>query len=395
MKAVYADCFSGVSGDMFLGALVDLGLPIEELRAALLGLPVRGFRLEAERVSRQGLSGHAVRVALDPAEAQPERHLSEVEAIIRESSLSDDVKDTACRVFRVLADAEAAVHGVPVAAVHFHEVGAVDAIVDVVGVVWGLKRLGVQRVFASSLPAGSGSVQSAHGALPVPAPATLALLAGRHAPIRPSPATTELVTPTGAALLVTLAVFQQPELRLERIGYGFGQRTLPWPNVLRLWLGDTPAEATDTDRIAIVEANLDDDLPETLGAAMTTLLDAGALDVFFTPIQMKKNRPAVKLTVLAPIEHADEFGRIVIRETSTLGVRISEARRIKAHRWQDRVATPWGEVLVKVKEFEGQRTAAPEYDDCRRVAHAAGVSLAEVYRVARAAALGGLDDEDS
>ncbi|MGH2461391.1 MAG: nickel pincer cofactor biosynthesis protein LarC [Chloroflexota bacterium] len=385
MKALYVDCFSGISGDMFLGALVDLGLEIAELRAAIGRLPIEGYRVECEAVTRQGIAGRAVRVVLDDRGQQPTRHLSDVEAIIRTSDLTAAVKDRACQVFRALAEAEASVHGVSVENVHFHEVGAVDAIVDVVGATWGLQALGIEKVFASSLPSGSGTVQTAHGPLPVPAPATLALLARRGAPLRPSPATTELVTPTGAALLATLATFEQPELRLARVGYGFGQKTLPWPNVVRLWLGDLTDDRVDTDTIGVIEANLDDERPEILGATMQTLLAAGALDVFFTPIQMKKNRPAVKLSVLCPLEKVDALSAVVILETSTLGVRTYQARRLKSQRWQERVPTPWGDVLVKVKEFGNARSVAPEYEDCLRLAREANVPLAEVYQVAKQA----------
>lgn len=386
MIGAFVDCFSGISGDMLLGALVDAGLPADNLIAAMRRLPISGYRIEATRVTRQGLTGHAVQVLLDAATPQPTRHLSDVEAIIRGADLPDQVKDRAIAVFRALAEAEASVHGVPVEAVHFHEVGAVDAIVDVVGAVWGLQELGIHRLYASSLPTGSGTVQTAHGPLPVPAPATLALLARRQAPTRASEAATELVTPTGAALLTTLATFRQPEMRIQRIGYGFGQKSLPWPNVVRLWIGEVPDEDTEGDLISIIEANLDDELPEILGATMQTLLAAGALDVFFTPIQMKKNRPAVKLSVLGPVELTRSLAGIILRETSTLGVRISEARRLKSHRRIERVPTPWGEIQVKIKEFGDERVATPEYEDCLRVAREAQVPLRDVYDVARAAA---------
>lgn len=396
MKALYVDCFSGISGDMFLGALVDLGIELDDLRAAISRLPVNGYRIDAERVTRQGLTGHAVRVVLDDSVPRPTRRLSDVEAIIRGSDLDSAVRADAFRVFQALAEAEATVHGVPTEEIHFHEVGAIDSIVDVVGATWCLHALGVEKVFASSLPAGSGTVQTAHGPLPVPAPATLALLAKRGAPLRPSPATTELVTPTGAALLATLASFEQPQLRLSRVGYGFGQKVLPWPNVVRLWLGDTSDVDTDldVDEVDVIEANLDDELPEILGASMQTLLDGGALDVYFTPIQMKKNRPGVKLAVLAPLDRTDALCAIVLRETSTLGVRVFRTRRLKCRRWQARVPTPWGNVMVKVKALGDQRVAAPEYEDCLRLSREAGVPLAEIYQVARNAAMAGLTDEE-
>ncbi len=386
MKVVFVDCFSGISGDMFLGALVDLGLEPDDLRKAVARLPIDGYHIQAEPVQRQGLAGHSVRVVLDERVPQPARHLAEIEAIIERSDLDQRVREDACRVFRALADAEASVHGVSAEEVHFHEVGAVDSIVDIVGAVWGLHALGVEKVYASSVPTGSGMVQTAHGLLPVPAPAALELLARSGAPLRPSPATTELVTPTGAALLAALASFEQPELRVSRIGYGFGQKVLPWANVIRLWLGETAPEGLDSDEVDVVEANLDDELPEILGATMQTLLADGALDVYFTPIQMKKNRPAVKLTVLAQPERTESLAGIVLRETSTLGVRIYRARRLKSRRWQMEVPTPWGSVRVKVKALGSERVAAPEYEDCLRLSRESGVPLAEIYRVARNAA---------
>jgi len=382
----YFDCFSGISGDMTLGALVDAGLSVDLLKAELAKLPVGGYTLAAERAKSKGLQGTLVRVDLDPSIPQPHRHLADVLGIIQGSALPDYVKTTSSAVFRKLAEAEARVHGVGVEEVHFHEVGAVDAIVDVVGAVVGLAALGVEKVYASPLPTGSGTVQTAHGLLPVPAPATLELLRGAGAPLRPSPAQTELVTPTGAAILATLAEFRQPALRLRAVGHGFGRKDLPWANCLRLWLGEPLAAGVDRDEISVLEANLDDTTPELLGAAMGRLFEAGALDVYFTPIQMKKNRPGVKLSVLGPPELEDALAATMLRETTTLGVRIARARRLKARRWQQEVATPWGPVRVKVKAFEGQVTAAPEYDDCLRLASSAGVPVAEVYAVARAVA---------
>ncbi len=395
MRVVYVDCFSGISGDMFLGALVDLGVPLDDLRATVARLPIERYRLECDKATRQGVTGHAARVVLDDEREQPTRHLADVEAIIRSSDLDEEVKARATQVFRALAEAEASVHGLPVEEVHFHEVGAVDAIVDVVGTIWGLRALGVEKVFASSLPTGSGTVQTRHGPLPVPAPATLALLAKRGAPLRPSPATTELVTPTGAALLTTLATFEQPELRLSRVGHGFGQKSLPWPNVVRLWLGEMADDQADSDTIGVIEANLDDERPEILGAAMQSLFEAGALDVFFTAIQMKKNRPAVKLTVLCSPDHVPALSALVIRETSTLGVRTYQARRLKSRRWQERVPTPWGDVLVKVKEFGNERTVAPEYDDCLRLAREAKVPVAQIFQIAKHAWQAALSTRES
>lgn len=390
VKIAYVDCFSGLSGDMFLGALIDAGLPIEALREALRSLPVEGYRIESQKVTRNGISGQQARVILERIE-QPHRHLHDIEAIIRGGDLSPTVQDTAARVFRILAEAEAHIHGTSIEAVHFHEVGAVDSIVDLVGVVWGLEELGIERVYASSVPTGSGTVNTAHGVLPVPAPATLELLARSGAPLRPSEATTELVTPTGAALLTALATFRQPAMRLERTGYGFGQKVLPWANLARIWIGEAadaaaPPDGSETDTVMVIEANLDDERPEVIGATMDSLLAAGALDVFFTPAFMKKNRPAVKLTALAPVALSRAISTQIIRETSTLGVRAYPVERRKCRRASATVATPWGEVRIKVKILEGEERAAPEYEDCAARAREHGVPLPTVYAAARAAA---------
>lgn len=381
----YFDCFSGISGDMTLGALVDSGLSVDHLRSQLSLLPVDGYTLSAEPINSKGLRGTLVKVDLAPDAPTPHRHLSDILGIIGASQLSTRVKEQSSAIFRKLAEAEAHVHGTSVEHVHFHEVGAVDAIVDIVGTAIGLEALGVERVYASPLPTGSGTVMTAHGLLPVPAPATLEILTRAGAPLRPSSAQTELVTPTGAAILATLAEFRQPEMVAGKIGHGFGRKELPWANCLRLWTGEPVSEA-DRDEISTLEANVDDSTPEILGAAMSKLFEAGALDVYFTPIQMKKNRPAVKLSVLCPPHLEDAIAAVVLRETTSLGVRVGRSRRFKSRRWQEEIGTPWGSVRVKMKEFEGRVSAAPEYDDCLRLAGEAGVPIAEVYDVARSAA---------
>lgn len=381
----YLDCYSGISGDMILGALVDAGLPFAELRAAVALLPVTDYELRAESIVSRGISGTRVTVAVDEA-GQPHRHLSDVLAIIDGSALSSATREKAGDVFTRLAEAEARIHGAPVDRVHFHEVGGVDAIVDVVGAVWGFERLGVEQVYVSPLPTGSGKVRSAHGLIPVPAPATLELARQANAPLVPTIAETELVTPTGAALAVTLGEFRQPPMRVSSIGYGFGRKELPWANALRIWVGQPAASPAEQDEVALLETNLDDTTPELLGAAMDRLLAVGALDVFFTPIQMKKNRPATKLSAICPIEREAEIAGAMIEHTSTLGVRVERLRRYKAARWISYVETPWGRVRVKVKSFRGQQSAAPEYDDCAQIARERAVPATEVYAVARAAA---------
>ncbi|HEY3081697.1 MAG TPA: nickel pincer cofactor biosynthesis protein LarC [Chloroflexota bacterium] len=381
----YLDCYSGISGDMALGALVDAGLDLDELRGALARLPVEGYRLEAAHLVSHGIGGTRLSVVLEET-AQTHRHLAEIEALIGRAGLADAVKARAVAVFRRLAEAEARVHGEPVERVHFHEVGALDAIVDVVGTVWGLARLGVETVYVSPLPTGSGKVRSAHGLIPVPAPATLELARRAGAPLVPSTADAELTTPTGAALATTLGTFRQPAMAVERIGYGFGRKELPWANALRLWVGRSVGSSAGQDEVSVLEANLDDSTPELLGAAMERLFAAGALDVYFTPIQMKKNRPATTLAVICPVELEPALAAAILAETSSLGVRVQRMRRYKAERWSSAVETPWGAIRVKVKSLDGRLSAAPEYDDCVRVAGEQGVALPEVYAAVRAAA---------
>jgi uncharacterized protein (TIGR00299 family) protein len=272
--------------------------------------------------------------------------------------------------------------------VHFHEVGAVDAIVDVVGVAWGLRTLGIERCYASALPTGGGQVQTRHGTLPVPAPATLALLAAARAPLRPLAAEAELVTPTGAALLAELATFEHPTMRLRRVGTGYGSRRLAWPNLLRVWIGDAVEPAPNPERVVLVEANLDDMTPEQLGFAMERIFAAGALDVSFSPLQMKKNRPGTLLTALAAPERATEIAEALLRETTTLGVRLLPASRLVAERHVEWVNTAYGPIRLKVKHLGERRIPTPEFEDCAAAARAHGVPLGEVYRAAIGAASG-------
>ena len=391
MRRIYFDCYSGAAGDMLLGALVDVGLSVDELTQALGALPLSGYRLRTERVTRQGVSGTRLWVDTDAA-GQHGRYLSDILALVQSSGLPTQVKTQVGSVFGRLAEAEAAVHGVTVDEVHFHEVGAVDSIVDIVGCVWGLYALGVGEVFSSALPLGEGWVETAHGRLPLPAPATLKLLAGANAPIRPLEAQAELVTPTAAALLAELATFAQPPLILEAVGYGFGQRELAWPNAVRAWLGSPdslsePGATVDHDAVVLLECNLDDTTGEALGYAMERLLLAGALDVWFTPIQMKKNRPASKLSVLALPGSADGLAQLLLRETTTLGVRQTLVNRIKAGRESMPVETEWGTVTVKVKRMHGQPiSVSPEYEECATLARQSGMPLQEIYALAQVAA---------
>lgn len=380
MALAYLDCFSGMSGDMFLGALLDAGLSFERLQAGLAALPLDGYRLALEPYADKGIRGTRLMVQVTET-PQPERHLSEIQQIVTSSHLPQRVQQRALAVFQALGEAEAQVHGVPVERVHFHEVGAVDALVDIVGAAIGIEELGIDRVYASPLPLTTGQVQTAHGLLPVPAPATLELLRRVGAPWTPRATEGELVTPTGAALLATWARFETPAMVIRQVGYGFGRKQLPWANCLRLCLGESlGASKAEVDEVMVLETNLDNVSGEVLGGVMERLFQAGALDVTYTPMQMKKNRPATQISVIAPLDLAEKLAGLLLRETTTLGVRLSRWQRLKADRRQEVVETPLGQVRVKLKLLDGQVvSAAPEYEDCRHLAEASALPLREVY----------------
>lgn len=386
-RILYIDAFSGASGDMLVGALLDAGLALADLQAELDKLDLPGYELEVERKESLGLTGTQLYVR-DTLEAYPARHLHDIERLVDGSALSERVKEESLAVFERLARVEAAIHGIPMAEVHFHEIGAVDTIVDVVGFVAGLEVLGIKQVFASAVPLGSGTVDIAHGRFPVPVPATLALLAEVKAPTVPHPAQTEIVTPTGAALLAHLALFERPAMRILRVGYGFGTKAFPWANAVRVWIGEGALTTYPAhDQVTVIECNLDDVTGETLGYTMERLFEAGALDVWFTPIQMKKNRPGVLLSVLSPLGMVEALSMLIMRETSTLGVRMyPPAHRLKATRQEREVETPWGTVRVKEKWLGDRRLAvSPEFEDCARLARKSGEPLLRVMEAARQA----------
>jgi uncharacterized protein (TIGR00299 family) protein len=374
MKILYFDCQAGIAGDMTLAALLDLGLPLAHLREELakLSLPA-SYTLQTAECRRQGVRG--IRFDVGVEGDQPHRHYGDIVAMITASTLAEPVRARALRIFARLAEAEATVHGVGVEQVHFHEVGAVDAIIDIVGTAIGLEYLGVSRLFAAPLPLGSGFVETAHGRLPVPAPATAELLSGLrvHNDIGPG----ERVTPTGAAIVAALAERGPlPELRIERTGSGAGSKDFPdRPNILRAILGSADPAPVD-DQVLVVETNLDDCSPEILGHAMERLLAAGALDVWFTPIQMKKNRPAVLLSLLTVASESARLVDIVLTETTAIGVRTYPVRRTVCQRRIEERTTPLGPVRFKVSSH-GEK---PEFDDCCRIARERGLTLREVYR---------------
>jgi uncharacterized protein (TIGR00299 family) protein len=439
MRVAYLECFSGISGDMFLGALVDAGVRPELLQETVAALDI-GARLEFSRVVRSGISAAKADVWVDgkkdalreddsskhehghkheyshreheqgehqhsdhgqssrarvpaPHEHSHGRALTEIKRIISASSISSGAKKTAISIFEALGTAEAKIHDTSVEEVHFHEVGAVDAIVDIVCAAVGFEALAVDEVVCSPLNVGGGMVQCAHGTFPVPAPATVELL--KEAPVYSTGPQVELVTPTGAAIVKTLArrFAAFPEMKIEKSGYGAGSRDFPGhPNVVRLTVGETSthglAAKVESETIAVLEANLDDLNPQIFGYVMDRLFEEGALDAFALPVQMKKNRPGTLLTVLCKPERAGALTQLIFTETSTLGVRRrEETRRILARRWQS-VHTSWGEVRIKIASMNGTVTNyAPEYEDCRKIAAKNHVPLKTVMQAAARAYL--------
>lgn len=387
MRIAYFDCFSGISGNMILGALVDAGLDVERLTAELAHLPISGYALRAEEVRRRGLRGTYVEVEV--SEKGVERHLHQIEEIIDGSDLPKAVKSRSQAIFRRLAEAEARVHGMPIDHVHFHEVGAMDAIVDVVGAAVGLWLLGIKRVYASPVHVGCGTVTCAHGTLPVPAPATQELLRG--VPIYGRDVEAELVTPTGAAILTTMVeeFGGAPPMQVQQVGYGAGSRDLPLPNLLRVSIGETTEEVEgyEEDVVTVIETNIDDMNPQLFEHVMDRLFDAGALDVFLTPIQMKGSRPGVQLTVLLAEERVADALGVLFAETTTIGVRTYPMRRWKLGRERIVVETHYGPIGAKVaRRGAAVMNVAPEYRECQRVAEERGVPLKKVYQAALEAA---------
>jgi hypothetical protein len=386
-KVAYFDGFSGASGDMILGALVDAGLELARLEAELRKLRLEGWGIVAERVRRGAL--HATQVKVSSTETHHPRNLSTIEGLIADAKLSPRAAEAALRIFRRLGAAEARVHGVPLEKVHFHEVGAVDAIMDIVGAAVGLELFGIEQVACAPLNVGSGKVMTAHGILPVPAPATVELL--RNAPTYSSGIQRELVTPTGAAILSTLAAHfgAQPPMTAAAVGYGAGSAQLEeQPNVLRVVLGESAASVSIPwdEKIAVIEANLDDMNPQIYGYFAEKALAAGALDVYATPVQMKKGRPGQLLTILCCPAAGPALVELVFRETTTIGVRIWEAHRRILQRETVTVETALGAVRMKLSRQNGLvLNAAPEYEDCRRIAEERGVPLKEVLAAATAA----------
>ena len=405
--SLYLSCYSGISGNMMIGALLDAGLPEEELRGMVSALPVLGYELQIEKGVKNGIAATHFDVKLDPEEKQPHRHLHHITEIIDAADLSASVKKRSIAVFTKLAEAEAKVHNTTVEKIHFHEVGGVDAIIDIVGTVFGLEVLGIEKLFAGNLRTGFGFVECAHGKMPVPAPATAELLAG--IPYSQGDIEKELLTPTGAALIATLCdgFGDRPEgFVTEQTAYGAGGWDLDIPNVLRLEVGQFVGQASlyseslcsaentrsrireacpTKKNLLVLETNIDDCSPQIISYAMDRLFDDGALDVWQTPILMKKGRSASKLSVLCPVLLKNELELIIFKETTSIGIRSFPVNRTALDRREDTVEIPWGPVRVKVSSLNGTIcSATPEYEDCRVLAEKSGAPLKEVIAAARA-----------
>jgi len=414
-RVLYFDCFSGMAGDMALGALLDAGLPLAELKAALGSLALGDAHVHADRVLRAGVSAtkfsvhehgggstqhvhdhgqhaegshqHAAgaheHVAGDHHHEHRHRSLSEIFHLIDHSSLSADGRGRAKAMFQRLGEAEAAIHAMPVEKVHLHEVGAIDSIIDIVGIVYAMEWAAADRVVCSPLNVGGGMVQSAHGLFPVPAPATVKLLG--DAPVYSGRVQKELVTPTGALIATTYAKAfgPMPAMSVEKVGYGAGDRDDPvTPNVLRVLIG-READAPQGDRVTVIECEIDDMNPQIFGVVMERLYAAGALEVFYTPVQMKKNRPGTLLTVVAAVDHRARMSDIVFRETTTIGLRHYDVDRECLDRVSVVVETPVGSVRVKVASRNGQvLNATPEFEDCAKLAAAHNLPVKEVQALA-------------
>lgn len=377
MKTAYFDCIFGVSGDMILGSLVANGVPIEHLKAELGKLHVHGFEISAEQTVVSGIA--ATHIIVETAHQHEHRHLSHIREIIETSHLAPRIKERAVAIFTRLAEAEAVVHNTTPEKIHFHEVGALDAIVDVVGACIGLEYLGIDKIVSSPLRLGTGTVKCAHGVMPVPVPAVVELT--KNIPVVRTEINGEITTPTGAAIMTTLASsfgFLE-HFTAGSVGYGAGtKRWEDHPNVLRLSVGQIPG-SQDVDQCVLLETNIDDMNPEVYGYIMERMFEAGAKDVYFSPIYMKKSRPATLLSVLADDGSVDALVDIMLGETTTLGIRITRITRRKLRRESRTIDTVYGPVRVKVASLDSRERFAPEYEDCARIARERKIPLIEVY----------------
>lgn len=395
MKILYFDCFSGISGDMVLGAMVDVGLNAESLKSELKKLDLGDYEIKVSKVKRCGIGGIKIDVVADEKRHIHHTSYKDIKELIERSGLSNKVKADSLRIFKRIAEAEAKVHNTSVDNIHFHEVGAVDSIVDVVGAAVGINLLSPDVIISSPINTGSGMTKTEHGRLPVPAPATAEMLKGF--PSYSSDIKFELATPTGVGIITTLTkeFSATPMMTTSAIGYGAGSKDFPdSPNLLRIMIGESPLSPPfykggmggfDRDSITVIESNIDDMNPQFYDYVMDRLFEGGALDVFLTPITMKKNRPAVKLTILSESDKADNLASILLSETTSFGVRIYRTERIKIKREIKTITTEYGDVRIKIgRRGDKIVNTTPEYEDCKRIAKERGISIGEVYEKVKA-----------
>ena len=387
MKIAYFDCFSGISGDMILGAFVDAGLDVTFLKEQLAKLHVHGYEIYAEKVKRSGISGTKVHVITSSNDKHAHNHSShlkflDIKAIIEKSNLGNDIKNDSIKIFYSLAIAEAKVHNTSIEEIHFHEVGAVDSIVDIVGSVIAIKYLGLEKLYFSPIPLGRGFVKCEHGTFPVPAPATVELL--KNHLVRSSNTENELTTPTGAAIITTMGkgLYTNPEMKILHVGYGAGNtdnKTIP--NLLRIFIGEL-SQDRESDEMWIVETNIDNMSGEILGYVMDKLFEAGAVDAYFTPIQMKKGRPGIIISAIVSDMNLSSVELVLFNQTTTFGIRkYKVARKVLTREFKE-VDTQLGKLKLKIGRFNGNiKTYSPEYEDCKKIAEEKGIPLKEVYNI--------------
>jgi len=385
-RILYVDAYSGISGDMLLGAFLDAGLPLAVLQEAYQELKLdEKFQIRSQSVMKGVI--HATQFSIELVEPEESdhhhhghhRHMADIRKIIQNSSLKASVQENVLKIFELLAKAEGSVHGVDPDEVHFHEVGATDSILDIVGICIALDYFQIEEVFCSGLPWCEGTVNTQHGLMPIPAPATMLLLNESQAKMRPFTADVELITPTGAAFLAAFARYEKPEMKLEKLGCGSGRKDLPWPNILRVMIGEQTKD-TNYEHI-VIETHIDDMNPEWFGHLMDRCFASGALDVTYAPIYMKKNRPATLVTIVATRDHETEFANLLLRESTTFGVRVTPVKRYESERDIIKVNTEWGDVRVKRKWMDGKVIQwSPEYEDCRRIANDHVIPLSQVVQ---------------
>lgn len=388
MKIAYFDCFSGISGDMTVGALLDAGLKIETLEKELKKLGLSGYQLEVNKVVKKGISATQFKVKIK--EEGMERRFKDILTILKKSKLDEEIKKETKKIFFNIAQAESKIHHKDIDKIHFHEIGGLDSIIDITSAVIGIKTLGIEEIYSSTLPVGKGFVKCAHGVIPVPAPATLELL--KNIPTYSGGIESEMITPTGAAIIGTLAnsFGERPLMKIERIGYGAGEKEFSIPNLLRVSIGEKILKDENlkdgyvSDEAVLIETNIDDMNPEFYDYIIDKLFTQGALDVFLTPIQMKKNRPAHMLSVIGYEQDLKGILEVLFSESTTLGVRIREIKRLRLAQQNFIAETKYGKIRVKVSGFKGEiKNIAPEYEDCKKMAKQHKIPLKEVYEEAK------------